>query len=86
MNKSKLWNVAFQHTSHEVIKTRETCVEGKDISEALMNAEERIKEYMGDAKERFIITGAGLAFFQDERLLNRIWADHINDPDPDLFD
>lgn len=86
MNKSKLWIVDFQHTAHEVIKTRATCVEGKDISGALVNAKERIKEYMGDEKERFIITNAGLAADQSTELLNQIWPDPLNDPDPELFD
>ena len=88
MNKSKLWIVNFQHTSHEVIKTMLTEVIGTDISEALENAKERIADYMlgEDEKERCVITEIYLAFWQDESLLDKIWTDLDNDPDPDLFD
>lgn len=88
MNKSKLWIVNFQHTSHKVIKTKMTHVEGKDISEALENAKKLVADYMlgEDEKERCVITNIGLAFIQDFELLNEIYPGIIYDPDPDLFD
>ena len=90
MGKEKYWIVDFQHTDGEVIKTRSTCVTGRNISEALVNACSRIARYMMNGaadpdKETVFITSAGIADDAAREHLDEVWPDPINDPDPELF-
>lgn len=87
MKKEQLWIASFQHTSDTGIKSRCTCVLGKNIGEALKNAEDRIKEYMAAGPEGYVsvITDIGIAEKNAYEHLGTVFADQINDPDPQLF-